>query len=54
MVLHAMVYSGFKYIVVSSKNTDALVLIASHFKIISCNELWMMAGKIPKISLYMI
>ena len=49
MILHA-IYNDFKYIVVSSKDTDVLVLMASHFNNISCNELWMMAGtkKNPK------
>ena len=49
MVEH-VIYNDFKYIVVSSKDTDVLVLMASHFNNISCNELWMMAGtkKNPK------
>ena len=43
MVLHA-IHSGFKYIVISSKDTDVLVLLASHFHNIYCTELWMIAG----------
>ena len=50
IVLHA-INSGFKYIVVSCKDTDVLVLLASHFQKIDCiEELWMKAGtqKKPK------
>ena len=44
IVLHA-INSGFKYIVVSCKDTDVLVLLASHFQKIDCiEELWMKAG----------
>ena len=47
MVLHA-IYSGFKYIVVSSRDTDVLVLLASHFQKTDCTELWMMVGTTKK------
>ena len=44
IVLHA-INSGFKYIVVSCKYTDVLVLLASHFQKIDCiEELWMKTG----------
>ena len=44
IVLHA-INSGFKYIVVSCKDTDVLVLLASHFHRINCiEELWMKTG----------
>ena len=43
LILHAIV-SNYKYIVVSSRDTDVLVLLVSHFHKTNCNELWMNAG----------
>ena len=49
IILHA-ISSQQKCIVVSSRDTDVLVLLASHFDRINCTELWMKAGtnKKPK------
>ena len=43
IILHA-INSNYKHIVVSSKHTDVLVLLASHYHSIGCTELWMMTG----------
>ena len=40
LILHAIA-CGKKCIVVSSRDTDVLVLLVSHFHRINCNELWM-------------
>ena len=37
-----------KYIVVSSKDTDVLVLLVSHFDMLNCTEPWMKAGTYKK------
>ena len=49
MILHA-INCNYPYIVVTSRDTDVLVLLASQFKRIDCLELWMKAGtsKDPK------
>ena len=49
LILHAIV-SNYKYIVISSRDTDVLVLLLSHFHKTNCKELWMNAGtpKKPK------
>ena len=43
LVLHA-VHSQFNTVVVSSRDTDVLVLLVSHFPRVQCNHLWMMSG----------
>ena len=55
LILHA-INSNYKHIVVSSRDTDVLVLLVSHFHKTNCNELWMNAGSQKKanIFLYMI
>ena len=53
IVLHA-INSGFKYIVVSCKDTDVLVLLASHFHGINCiEELWMKTGTQKSLYIYL-
>ena len=49
LILHA-INCNFKYIVVSSRDTDVLILLVSHFHRMNCIELWMMCGtqKKPK------
>ena len=49
LILHAIV-SNYKYIVISSRDTNVLVLLLSHFYKTNCKELWMNAGtpKKPK------
>ena len=43
LILHAIACEK-KCIVVSSRDTDVLVLLVSHFHRINCNELWMSTG----------
>ena len=47
LVLHA-VHSKFNTVVVSSRNTDVLLLLVSHFKRAKCEQLWMMSGTSKK------
>ena len=49
LILHA-INSNYNYIVVSSRDTDVLVLLISHFHRMNCTELWMKCGtqKQPK------
>ena len=47
MVLHA-VHSQHNTVVVSSKDTDVLVLLLSHFQHIHCEHLWMLTGTAKK------
>ena len=43
LVLHA-VHSQFHTVVVSSRDTDVLLLLVSHFQIMQCQHLWMTSG----------
>ena len=43
LVLHA-VHSQFNTVVVSSRDTDVLVLLVSHFPCVQCEHLWMLSG----------
>ena len=47
IILHAISCEQ-KCIVVSSRDTDVLVLLLSHFDRINCKELWMKAGTAKK------
>ena len=47
LVLHA-VYSKHKTVVVSSRDTDVLVLLVSHFNRMQCESLWMLSGTAKK------
>ena len=47
LVLHA-VHSRFNTVVVSSRDTDVLVLLVSHFPHVKCEHLWMMSGTTKK------
>ena len=43
LVLHA-IHSQFNTVVVSSRDTDVLLLLVSHFRCMQCEHLWMMSG----------
>jgi hypothetical protein len=43
LVLHA-IHSKFKTVVVSSRDTDVLLILVSHFEYMQCEHLWMMSG----------
>ena len=47
LVLHA-VHSQFQTVVVSSRDTDVLLLLVSHFQRIQCQHLWMKSGTSKK------
>jgi len=47
LVLHA-VHSQFNTVVVSSRDTDVLLLLVSHFRRMQCEHLWMMSGTSKK------
>ena len=47
LVLHA-VHSQFNTVVVSSRDTDVLVLLVSHFPRVQCEHLWMLSGTSKK------
>ncbi len=47
LVLHA-VHSQFHTVVVSSRYTDVLLLLLSHFKIMQCQHIWMKSGTSKK------
>ena len=47
IILHA-INSNYQHIVVSSRDTDVLVLLASHFHKTNCTELWVMVGTTKK------
>ena len=47
LVLHA-VHSHFKTVDVSSRDTDVLLLLVSHFPLAQCEHLWMMSGTSKK------
>ena len=47
LVLHA-VHSQFHTVVVSSRDTDVLLLLVSHFPRVQCEHLWMMSGTTKK------
>ena len=49
LILHA-VQSQFKTVVVSSRDTDVLILLISHFQHMQCEHLWMMSGTSKKRS----
>ena len=52
LILHAIV-CNYKYIVISSRDTDVLVLLLSHFHKTNCKELWMNAGNLKKTSIFL-
>ncbi|CAL4257487.1 unnamed protein product, partial [Meganyctiphanes norvegica] len=52
LILHA-INSNYQYIVVSSRDTDVLVLLAYHFHKTNCTELWMMSGTKKNLSIYL-
>ena len=47
LVLHA-VHSQFHTVIVSSRDTDILILLVSHFQSMQCQHLWMMSGTSKK------
>lgn len=47
LVLHS-VHSQYNTVVVSSRDTDVLVLLVSHFPRVQCEHLWMMSGTTKK------
>ena len=47
LMLHS-VHSQFKTAVVSSRVTDVLLLLVSHFPLVQCEPLWMMSGTSKK------
>lgn len=49
LVLHAVhASSQFNTVVVSSRDTDVLVLLVSHFTRVQCEHLWMLSGTTKK------
>ena len=47
LALHA-VHSKFRTVVVSSRDTDVLLLLVSHFQRMQCQHLWMKSGTSKK------
>ena len=47
MILHA-VHSQYNTVVVSSRDTDVLVILVSHFPRAQCEHLWMLSGTTKK------
>ena len=50
-LIHHAIVSNYKYIAISSRDIDVLVLLLSHFHKINCTELWRKSGT-PKTQVY--
>ena len=50
-LIHHAIVSNYKYIAISSRDTDVLLLLLSHFHKINCTELWRKSGT-PKTQVY--